>query len=121
MKSAIQLLAGWIILFATAGPAHAGLHLDVYEALKKNAPITKDTKIYVAAIGLGILEANVELAISNQPQLYCLPHIVLNADNYIALLDREVEGQIAVRDSYAPDTDIAYILMKALRRSFPCK
>ena len=90
--------------------------LNAYQALRK---IDQDVfRLYIGAMADGMEWANTAIEVRGQPPLFCTPKsLALNSDNYIKLVDSEIDRT----PTYTPDTDVALILLRALQRAFPCK
>ena len=72
---------------------------------------------YFMGVGSGYGYANIELRAKNESPFFCVPkNLALDAQNYIDILDAEIE-----RGKFTDDITADYILLVGLRFTFPCK
>lgn len=102
-----------LLLLCGVGQAHSEITLKQYESVK---PVPNAMIAHIVGIGTGFSWANAQLESAKQPLIYCEPRkLGLSADNYLNILNREIS-----RNEYDSGEAIAFVLMKALRRTFPC-
>lgn len=116
-------IAATFLLMMFTGPLHAQFTVKDYREFS-----TEDTgkllmKTYVRGLGEGIMMANLEARKKNAP-LYCAPqNLVVNPDNYLNILERQIKeleanGMPAERlDALA----LSVPLMMGLDKTFPCQ
>ena len=115
-----------LVALAIAGSVQAQPVLKDYPKLKAQPCF----KMYIDGLGTGIREANVALLVRNQARLYCPPpKLAMHSENYIDILEREINAGITGITRPAPlppvpypeDTPIETILLQGLQKTFPCK
>ena len=82
------------------------------------------TKLYVTGIAAGILAANARLDTLNQNLLYCPPEsLVLNTDNYLDILEREITtlSKRGMPIAMLDDMPISFVILGSLQENFPCR
>jgi hypothetical protein len=120
MKLLHCLIATTLLLFA-ASPASAEILVTGYKQLRAVGPVSDGIKAYITGLGDGYLGANIELEIRGMPRLYCQAAIRLNGDNYVSMIDSEIERYEKSVGAYPSGTDIGIVLLEALKHTFPCK
>ena len=113
MKTTILLC---VILFLFNGTVWA-ISLGKYKEIKRNndQELLEYTSIKVDGIGVGLSWAN---SIIEGNPLYCAPNsLSLNRNNYMQILDDEIERGDALYDE---DTPIGLVLYMGLANTFPC-
>jgi hypothetical protein len=112
MKAASILLGTAALLI---GASASALTVKEFKILRNDARAT----YYVYGVGNGMVWANAELVTRHAQPLFCAPAtLVLNEDNYLALLDSELQsGKSKVKD----DSPIEPILLAALEKTFACR
>jgi hypothetical protein len=94
-------------------PIPAAAELTAQEATENASQVTD---IYLAGIGAGLLYANAELELRNQPLLYCQPRKqALDAAELRSLLHSTV-----IRMPKVKSLPAGVVLMQALILNFPC-
>ncbi len=108
--------------------------VEAYQATKAKPDSFEATldRLYIRAFGQGIQFANVELlqdsSIAGHPiMLFCEPeNLALNEDNYMSIIDAEIKRRLdgaagnlnEIRN--VMQTDIQVLLLRGLKRTFPC-
>ena len=122
MKSLYRCLTAAALLLAMATPAFASFTLANYQKEKAAGPLGTPSLMYLVGVGDGYATMNVALQVLRQQQpFYCQPSIPLNAQNYAALLDKQIAKRTGTVAAYNTEWDIAMILLDALEETFPCK
>ena len=116
-KSLIILIV--LLLLCFIKPTHA-MSLKGYEMAKKDDPDI--TKLYIFGVGEGFSWSCTVLEAEGKQLFFCQPdHLVLNANNYVEILEREIQRQ---RESGNLNEDasvgVELILFFGLVRTFPC-
>jgi len=74
------------------------------------------TKAYIRGLGEGMAWANI-----NQARLYCPPgQLALVLENYIDIIDRQVEMRSRWSQAELDETYIGLLLFSGLKETFPC-
>lgn len=119
MKSAVTLILG-LLISAVAQDTRAEVDLRLY---KKSQEIKEAKEIlswYVTGIGRGLHWYNEASGSHKSPQLFCIPSkLSLDQGLIESLLDQEIQSP-ANGKSYAGDTPIELILLRAFESRFPC-
>jgi len=106
------------LMFALSLPLKAEMFLKDYEKLPLSEQ--ENIKIYIYGVGIGISWANVKL--KGPQKLYCDPqHLVMNDDNFLSILEREILYQKKVSPLAYKEFPIEMYLLQGLIRTFPCK
>jgi hypothetical protein len=121
MKSMYRYLAALVLAVSITSPALAEFTLDNYQKEKASGPLDISTKLYVVGLGDGFVTMNADLLVRHQPPFYCQPPIPMNADNYIAILDKQIAALAGTVAAYPGGFGISIILLEGLKRMFPCK
>jgi hypothetical protein len=121
MKLPNYLIGTALLTFFIASPASADLLVTGYKKLKAIGPLSDSTKLYITGVGDGYVGANIELEARGLPKLYCQASIRLNGDNYVSMIDSEIERYEKGAGSYPPGIDIGLVLLESLKHTFPCK
>lgn len=120
MRTAIQVLC-LLIFIGTAAKAEITVRDYRTTMSSKDQAQIALTKFYVNGIAAGIMAANARLDIVNQ--LYC-PNksLVLNTDNYLDILDREIANlaQRGMPNAMLDETPISLVILGGLQETFPC-
>jgi hypothetical protein len=107
---AVLLVAG----MTSATSLQADILVSEYEKVKN----TPDFKTYIGGVAMGYGWANIDLRMSKQPPLYCMPsYRRLTVEKYLNLLEKELEKN---KEIYNLDTPVEFILLKGLQKTFPC-
>jgi hypothetical protein len=112
MKAA-SVLVGTAAL--VVGASANALTVKEFKILRNDARVTN----YVYGVGSGLVWANTELVARHVQPLFCAPGtLVLNEENYLALLDSAIQsGKPKVKD----DSPLEPVLLAALEKTFVCK
>jgi hypothetical protein len=88
-----------------------------YTNLRDSANIDgfKMTRAYISGVGIGYIWSNTERAAEKLPPLFCLTPGFTATLDFVSLIDDEI-GQTYVQR----DDAIELLLLKALRRVYPC-
>jgi hypothetical protein len=121
MKSMYRYLAALVAAAVITTPALAEFTLDYYQKLKSLGPLEISTKLYLVGLGDGFVTMNADLQVSHQPLFYCQPPIPMNAENYIAISDKQIAARAGTVSAYPGNFGIGLILLDGLRHTFPCK
>lgn len=109
------------ILIFSFNSAFAGLPVKVYLTLKKDD--NSAIKMHIFGLVDGYMWSNeVQKAKGNIP-LFCLPNnLTLNIENYISILDDEIEKQKKELDKKSiEELRIGLLLLIGIATTFPCK
>jgi hypothetical protein len=117
--SAALFLASALIY---SGASAASITVGIYEqARAAGTDIGKGNKSYINGVGNGYAWANGELANRSQPLLFCAPDkLALTEDNFVAILNDEIDKHPGAIKGYSDDTPIEFILLHGLQHVFPC-
>jgi len=106
-----------VFLFCLFASSQACSQIEV-----KDYPHAKSSewfKTYILGVGNGISWANSR---PNRASLYCPPGVLkLDADEYIAILDRQILDESKKPDGLRDNTPVELLLLRGLSRTFPCK
>jgi len=115
-------MAKYVFLFSVLFPCFvfAGPSLDQY---RKN-PDDPLLNMYLYGTAEGLSYANAHNINKNMTPIYCQPNkLALNGHNYIQIFKTYLEtdeAKLIIR-SAGSDVDISFLLMFALRNTFPCE
>ena len=121
MKLTHRLVASAALLTFMASPAWADVPVTEYKKLRAIGPLSDTIKLYITGVGDGYVGANIELKVRGLPRLYCQASVRLNGDNYVSMIDAEIERWEKDVGAYPPGVDIGLVLLEALKNTFPCK
>src|ERR1700684_3934521 len=96
MKSLCWSFFAALLLTATAAQA---LPLKAYKAAQK-ADELESLDTYLDGVGNAYFWANWVLRADNKEPLFCTPDLILNHDNYLALLDRQIKEGVPPKGSW---------------------
>jgi hypothetical protein len=106
-----------------SGNAYAGgITVKVYlDAMSRNnKELTAMIERNIMAVNDGLMYANNELKHSNQERVYCQPPtLAMNTKVLIGFLDAEIEDYLKRGVDVGP-VPIGMLLVKSLKRNFPC-
>jgi hypothetical protein len=112
MKAA-SILLGTVAL--VIGASANALTVKEFKILRNDARVTN----YVYGVGNGMVWANTELIARHGQPLFCAPGtLVLNEENYLALLDSEIQSE---KPKVKDDSPVEPVLLAALEKTFVCK
>ncbi len=114
MYTAMRYLAAASLMTTALGAS--ALELGLYQQGLKADSRTVD--LYVAGAFSGFSWANAQLQSDKQSPLFCQPsNLSLNPTNFHRLIADDV-AKFEITDT---KIDVTFILLKALKRAFPCK
>ncbi len=125
MKRFIYILI--LLLIPKITLAIAYLPLEAYEDNKKTNPKHHViNEVYVHGVGMGLMSANSELEQKGLKPLYCTPtELPMTSEIYNNILDEQIkhlkEGITEKEWEYINPVPISGILLRGLKRTFPCK
>lgn len=111
----LKLAISVIILFCTTSTVNA-LTIPEYEKMKKDD--IDILKLYLLGVGRGYTWSNILAKKEHNVSLFCPPNnLVLNGDNYISIIDMELEAENNFKDNF----EVEVILLVTLQETFPCE
>ncbi len=108
------------IAFCSVKPVYA-MTIDGYKEYKINHPAA--AKIYISGVGQGYSWYSSMLIGRGRKVLYCVPKkLVLNMDNYISILEEEIENftGLPLFEDMQQEMHIELLLLCGLVRTCPC-
>ena len=76
--------------------------------------------VHINGVGQGLSWANAWLAGEGHPKIYCEPKKVLTAQDYLMILEREMNNKEFLA-GLPSETPLEGILLQGLINNFPCK
>jgi hypothetical protein len=121
-KMSGAIVATFLFMMFT-GPLHAQFTVKDYRELSTDDTGKLLIKTYVRGLGEGMMMANLEAGKKNAP-LYCAPrNLVVNPDNYLNILERQIK-ELEVNgmpDERLNALALSIPLMMGLKKTFPCE
>jgi len=112
----VGLILSALVLAAASSSARPEVLLKGYEHVRAEEWF----KFYIYGVGMGYSWANAALESRKAKPLYCVPpKLVLEAENYLRTLDREIKESQSKTD-LTLDTPVEAVLLRALIKTFPC-
>jgi len=121
MKKLFSTILVLGLLFSNPSSA-GGISVKIYlKAMSQNdEKLTSLIEGNIMAISDGLMYANVELKSSGQEQVYCQPpNLALNTKALIGFLEVEIDDYTE-RGIDVSEVPIGMLLIKSLKRNFPC-
>jgi len=113
-KRRIERLVGLLLCLFVSSQTWSQIELKDYP----NAKSSDWFKTYIRGVGIGIKFASIE---SGRLALYCPPlTFTPDADDYIAILDRQIIDESVKPSGLKDDTRIELLLFRGLLRKYPC-
>ena len=114
-KRRIGRLAVFLLFFFASSHTWSQIHVKDYPDAKSSDWF----KIYIRGVGVGIRLATIPPI--HPLAMYCPPRTFTpDADEYIAILDRQILDESGKPGGLKDDTTIELLLLRGLFRKYPC-
>lgn len=105
-----------ISVILLANISFAEITVEQYKESLSNESTKKIMGLYIAGLGDGFFLASAASKSLDNKDLYCPPsNFVLTFDNYIKVLNQEIDG-----GDHTKDTPVGVVLFIGLQKTFPC-
>lgn len=110
----IKLITTVLIILLSSINRVTALTIKEYKEMSNEEIV----KIYVKGVGEGLMWGNTMINVRQNTNIFCPPpKMALNGENYISILQKELESNSSYKDS----DPIELVLVLALEKVFPCK
>ena len=114
-KWGIEPLAVFLLCLFASSQAWSQIQVKNYPEAKSSSWF----KTYIRGVGVGIRLASIPRG--HPLAMYCPPNTFTpDADEYIAILDRQILDESTKPDGLKDDTTIEFLLLRGLFRKYPC-